>query len=127
MATPFEDLTVLGGLRGLSARGRSANAGCADQLRHALQRDNGQMLSAALIGDIKFQLHAGPAADEGPRSGTGRSSWPLGTWLVAWPADGRKPAMIDLVGGHTAKRGVWPRLVVPVDHERKFAAESVMA
>jgi hypothetical protein len=79
-----------------------------DCSRHSFQRNDWQMLSAAVKGDFERQLRAGTAAHECPGLGTRRAARPTRSRFVARFAMGGKPAEIDFIRRPAAEPLVWP-------------------
>src|SRR3972149_11149509 len=55
------------------------------------------MFSARVAGHDEFQPRAGPAADQRPRPGAGRTTGPVRARFVAWSPIGGKVTVVDLI------------------------------
>lgn len=70
-----------------------------------LERDDGEVLSAAVEADFQRELRAGPSSDQGRRLGARRTTGPAFAWFTAPPTIGRKsPEIAGTENGTNRKR-----------------------
>ena len=79
------------------------------------------MPAAAVVGNLKLELGAGPAADQRPRFGAWRATWPALTRFITRAAVGRTAVIEHFVRRAAAKRLMRPVLVVPLDGQVDLA------
>ena len=86
----------------------------------SLQRDDGQMLAFGMEANFERKFRTGTATNEGPRSGTRRTTWPPVASFVSWPTIGGKRLEIHLIGRFSTEPSVWTALVVPLNGIEKL-------
>src|SRR6516164_7176806 len=86
----------------------------------AAKLDNRQVTLSAVELYFKDELISWLSGDEHLRSGAGRPSWPVRTWLEAGQTMRGPLAKVHLVGRLALERHVWPMFVVPTDPETQF-------
>src|SRR5437867_11376400 len=92
-------------------------------LRDALERDEREMPPAREELNREIEPDSGLTSDEGPRGSARRSPGPSTAGFESRRPNRLTTALVSLIGGSTAKPGVWPDAVVPKAVERQLLFE----
>ena len=92
-------------------------------LRGALELDDGQVLTPAVVVDVELEADAGLTADESLRDRTSRSSRPSRPGLESRNSTRPASAAVDLIRSCTTEPGMRPMAVIPGEVEPQFVPE----